>query len=301
MSGEDTDSPALRPPQAGTPKPEDAAATKLTPPPPKELVQPPGAEAPKTVVEALSPQEARKRAAQAMQAATSPQMLQDYPVASKLFQRWLSKSGGTLTLSNTEFNLADPATGFQRELVGKVRGMIATGLEARRDPSHPHHMHPGDTQTLTWTDSVRAIPWDFSASAKLIELTSPKERDLAVALGGYTYSVAVDVRLDATSSKAEVLAVRAQIVDRYNWFTGKQRARIYVPPGANAPPLPPGAGSVEDLTFLPGKVAVVNDSWFRAIEVAGEAKQFGVRTEVQSLPTGLLGGDFVRTQGAPFK
>jgi hypothetical protein len=170
----------------------------------------------------------------------------------------------------------------------------ALGIEGRlRLPaSDPKSLQPGRDQILDWEDSVRAK--GYVATPESYEISPAPERDLGIALGGYTVHSRVTLRTQTpveTGQKQsiEVVSWQVQVCDYYNWIVSRKagicvgaQAPIFIPPGIDVPPIPEGAGSVS--TFKGSKVVITNDLWFAEVEAAGGARPFELYSEVFDAP-----------------
>jgi hypothetical protein len=208
-----------------------------------------------------------------------------YPLAAKNLQHWLDNTGRNVTMPGSVFQ--KPDSGFPAFLESKHRPAIEGGIRNRLalPASDPRSLQPpGVTRVLTWCDSMRASPQ-----------AAGTERDLSIALGGFTVKSWVAVRARPTPSgtsglrgrrEVEVLSWRVQICDRYKWFTAGV-APIPIPTAQlQQVPLPPDAlqtmGSAGGITFI-----AVRDEWFKDLEASGGGRQYEVYSEVFDAPASI--------------
>jgi hypothetical protein len=224
-----------------------------------------------------------------------------YPLAAENLQRWLNNPGARRDIRLSEFNFLDNDSGLPGFLLRTHRPVIARGLERRlalpgTDATSLHP--PGREQVLDWQDSVRANMWRPDRLRGAVAAPS-LERDLSIALGGYTVHSRVRARArpgvrtsGGVRQVVEVVSWKVQICDRFDWIVGSRSgqcisaaAPIVIPPGVRVPPVPQGAGTVT--TLLGQTVVVFNDQWMHEVEYSGGARSYDIFSEVFDAPAGV--------------
>jgi hypothetical protein len=229
-----------------------------------------------------------------------------YPLAASNLEWWLNASGKRRDVPLSEFDFRTTDCGLPRFLVDTHRRVIALGHRSgvagvpagalgiegrlRLPASNRNSLQPGRDQTLDWQDSVKARM--VVASLAGYTATLAPERDLSIALGGYTVHSRVTVRAQpraGTRQLIEVVSWQVQVCDYYNWIVGTQmkvctsaKAPIPIPAGVPIPPLPKGAGTVEKV--FGETVVYFNDQWMAEVEAAGGARPFELYSEVFDAP-----------------
>ena len=205
-----------------------------------------------------------------------------YPLASANLQHWLNNTGATRLIPLSEYNFANAGTGIPAYLLNVHRPIIRDGIRNRMSAAHPQSLlPPGTVRVIEWMDSLRAQL--FTRSGLTITPTAPLERDLAIALGGFTVKSVVAVRARDMHT-VEVMSWRVQVCDRYDWILGGQ-ALIMIPPGIALPPIPQGAGSVT--TFFGHTVVRFNDQWMAEIEASGGARSYEIFSQEFAPPAAV--------------
>jgi len=229
-----------------------------------------------------------------------------YPLAASNLEWWLNASGKRRDIPLSEFDFRKTECGLSRHLVGVHRHVIAAGsrsgikgvpagalgIQGRLllPASDRNSLQPGRDQTLDWEDSAKArmvvrVEADIAGAPAA-------ERDLSIALGGYTVHSRVTVRAQprvGTKQSIEVVSWQVQVCDYYNWIVSTKmkvctsaQAPIPIPDGVPIPPVPEGAGSVGKL--LNQTVVYFNDQWMAEVEFAGGARPFELYSEVFDAP-----------------
>ncbi len=160
----------------------------------------------------LKPDELAKRRADLQTAINRAKA--NYPLAATHLQHWLDGSGSTRRISQSDFDFTREGTGLPQFLRETHRACLAgdkgeecnkyvvtQGIKARLAAGHGETLQPpGTERTLKWQDSVRAKVAEPNLSTRSYEMKDPLEQDLAIALGGYTVSSVVTVRLEPAST-----------------------------------------------------------------------------------------------------
>ncbi len=236
-----------------------------------------------------------------------------YPLAAANLQHWLDRSGRRRNISLATFNFLSADCGLPQFLLRKHRPVIARGHAAGFDDVPGSAMGiegrlrlpatdrrslrtTGREQVLDWQDSVRANMWRVDAQGT--RAAAPGlERDLSIALGGYTVHSRVTVRSQpatrtggTTRQVIEVVSWQVQICDRYDWTVGSRfglcvsaQAIIPIPSGVALPPIPSGAGTVR--SAFGQRVIFFNDRWMAEVEGSGGGRQYVIFSAIFDAPT----------------